>query len=120
MPTSTSNYTVLINNIAAAKPDAVAELGFPGNDIAFLRNLQDSGEKFRFLFSIYAGEEFDLLRKNVGADGLTMGVQLRAAVELQLQGEFRDGPRAVQGGVGQEVSEGLGHRFRRQRDLRLP
>ncbi|MBW4089540.1 MAG: ABC transporter substrate-binding protein, partial [Proteobacteria bacterium] len=70
VPTSTSNYTVLINNIAAAKPDAVAELGFPGNDIAFLRNLQDSGEKFRFLFSIYAGEEFDLLRKNVGADGM--------------------------------------------------
>ena len=70
VPTSTSNYTVLINNIAAHKPDAVAELGYPGNDIAFLRNLQDSGEQFRFLFSIYAGEEFDLLKKNVGADGL--------------------------------------------------
>ena len=70
VPTSTSNYTVLINNIAALKPDAVVELGYPGNDIAFLRNLQDSGEKFGFLFSIYAGEEFDLLRKNVGADGM--------------------------------------------------
>ena len=70
VPTSTSNYTVLINNIAAAKPDAVAELGYPGNDIAFLRNLQDSGEKFRFVFSIYAGEEFDLMLKNVGASAM--------------------------------------------------
>jgi branched-chain amino acid transport system substrate-binding protein len=70
VPTSTSNYTVLINNIASHHPDAVAELGYPGNDIAFLRNLQDSGEKFRFLFSIYAGEEFDLMLKNVGPDAM--------------------------------------------------
>ncbi len=42
VPTNTSNYTVLINNIAAANPDAVMELGYVGNDIAFLRNLQDS------------------------------------------------------------------------------
>ncbi|MBW4089541.1 MAG: ABC transporter substrate-binding protein [Proteobacteria bacterium] len=67
VPTSTSNYTVLINNIAATKPDAVAELGFPGNDIAFLRNLQDSGEKFRFVFTIYGGAEMDEVLKNAGA-----------------------------------------------------
>ena len=41
VPTSTSNYTVLINNISAKNPDAVIELGYPGNDIAFLRNLQE-------------------------------------------------------------------------------
>ena len=34
MPTATSNYTVLINNIAAAKPDAVIALGYPNNAIA--------------------------------------------------------------------------------------
>jgi branched-chain amino acid transport system substrate-binding protein len=70
VPTSTSNYTVLINNIAAKKPDAVLELGYPGNDIAFLRNLQDSGETFKFLFAVYPGAEPEELLKNVGIDGL--------------------------------------------------
>ena len=70
VPTSTTNYTVLINNIAAHKPDAVIELGFPNNEIAFLRNLQDSGDTFRYLFTVYGGTEMDLLLKNVGAAGL--------------------------------------------------
>jgi branched-chain amino acid transport system substrate-binding protein len=70
VPTNTSNYTVLINNIAATNPDAVIELGYVGNDIAFLRNLQDSGQKFRFLFAIYPGIETAGLLKNVGPDGL--------------------------------------------------
>jgi branched-chain amino acid transport system substrate-binding protein len=70
VPTNTSNYTVLINNIAATNPDAVLELGYVGNDIAFLRNLQDSGQKFRFLFAIYPGIETAALLKNVGADGI--------------------------------------------------
>lgn len=71
VPTSTSNYTVLINNIANANPDAVLHLGYAGNDIAFFRNLQDSGQKFRFVFGIYPGEEQDELTKNVGVAGLT-------------------------------------------------
>jgi branched-chain amino acid transport system substrate-binding protein len=70
VPTETSNYTVLINNIRATKPDAVIHLGYPANDIAFLRNLQDSGTKFKFLFCIYPGTETELLLKNVGAKGL--------------------------------------------------
>jgi branched-chain amino acid transport system substrate-binding protein len=71
VPTSTSNYTVLINNIAAVNPDAVLELGYVGNDIAFLRNLQDSGTQFRFVFSIYAGTEKEEIEKNVGVSALT-------------------------------------------------
>jgi len=71
VPTTTSNYTVLINNIAALNPDAVLELGYVGNDIAFLRNLQDSGEKFRFVFSIYAGTEKEEIEKNVGISAMT-------------------------------------------------
>jgi branched-chain amino acid transport system substrate-binding protein len=71
VPTSTSNYTVLINNVAAANPDAVLELGYVGNDIAFLRNLQDSGNQFRFVFTIYAGTEKEELEKNVGVGALT-------------------------------------------------
>ena len=66
VPTATSNYTVLINNIAAAKPDAVIELGYPNNDIAFLRNLGDSGTSFKWLFQIYPGLEGDELAKTVG------------------------------------------------------
>lgn len=71
VPTSTSNYTVLINNIAALNPDAVLELGYVGNDIAFLRNLQDSGNQFRFVFTIYAGTEKEEIEKNVGVGAMT-------------------------------------------------
>ena len=71
VPTTTSNYTVLINNIAALNPDAVLELGYVGNDIAFLRNLQDSGSQFRFVFTIYAGTEKEEIEKNVGISAMT-------------------------------------------------
>jgi len=71
VPTTTSNYTVTINNLAAANPDAVLQLGYVGNDIAFLRNLQDSGQRFRFLFTIYTGLETGVLLKNVGVDGMS-------------------------------------------------
>ncbi|TAL88854.1 MAG: amino acid ABC transporter substrate-binding protein [Candidimonas sp.] len=70
VPTNTSNYTVLINNIEASKPDAVIEMGYPGNDIAFLRNLHDSGSHFNWLFAIYPGLETDHLEKTVGVDGM--------------------------------------------------
>jgi len=70
IPTETSNYTVLLNNIQATNPDAVIELGYAPNDIAFLRNVQDSGVKFKFLFAIYPGLETELLEKNAGNSGL--------------------------------------------------
>ena len=70
VPTSTSNYAVLIDNIAAANPDVVLELGYVGNDIAFLRNLQESGKNFRMVFTLYPGIETSTLLKNVGQSGL--------------------------------------------------
>ena len=70
IPTDTSNYTVLINNIRASSPDAVLHLGYAPNDIAFLRNVQDSGVKFKFLFCLYPGLETDLLEKNAGKKAL--------------------------------------------------
>ena len=70
VPTNTSNYTVILNAIAAAKPDAVIELGYVGNDIAFLRNLQDGGQSFPFVFTIYSGLETNEVTKNVGASGM--------------------------------------------------
>lgn len=70
VPTSTSNYTVILNNIAAAKPDVVVNLGYVGNDIAFLRNMQDNGQTFPFVFTIYSGLEVEEVMKNVGASGM--------------------------------------------------
>jgi len=71
VPTATSNYTVLINNLAATHPDAVLEFGYPGNDIAFLRGLRDMGQHFPFVFTLYAGLETQELAKTVGIPGLT-------------------------------------------------
>jgi branched-chain amino acid transport system substrate-binding protein len=70
VPTETTNYTVILNNIKAKQPDAVIHLGYAPNDIALLRNIQDVGVKFPMLFCIYAGLETELLEKNVGAKGL--------------------------------------------------
>jgi branched-chain amino acid transport system substrate-binding protein len=70
VPTSTSNYTVLLNSIRAAQPDAVIQMGYPGNDVAFLRNLHDSGAHFKWLFAIYPGLETEHMLKTVGVDGM--------------------------------------------------
>src|ERR1700678_4456363 len=70
IPTETTNYTVIINNINNTQPDAVIHFGYAPNDIAFLRNVQDVGTKFNMLFCIYAGLETELLEKNVGPKGL--------------------------------------------------
>src|SRR5271166_6695191 len=88
VPTETSNYTVLLNNIRAANPDAVIQLGYAPNDIAFLRNLQDSGIKFKFLFSIYPGLETELLEKNVGAKGLNYVYTYVPSSELAYETNF--------------------------------
>ena len=50
IPTETTNYTVIINNINNTQPDAVIHFGYAPNDIAFLRNVQDVGVKFKMLF----------------------------------------------------------------------
>jgi branched-chain amino acid transport system substrate-binding protein len=88
VPTNTSSYTVLINNIKAAQPDAVVALGYAGNDIAFLRNLQDSGVKFKMLFTIYSGLENELLEKNVGNKGLEYVYTYVPSSALDYKAEF--------------------------------
>ncbi|HVV39976.1 MAG TPA: amino acid ABC transporter substrate-binding protein [Nitrobacter sp.] len=70
VPTETTNYNVILNNIQAKQPDAVIHLGYAPNDIALLKNIQDVGVKFPMLFCIYPGLETELLEKNVGAKGL--------------------------------------------------
>lgn len=109
VPTSTSNYTVLIDNIAAANPDLVIELGYTGNDIAFLRNLQDSGQKFKAVFALYPGIETNVLMKNVGKAGLAgiftyvtaLGLDLKPEVGLSLA-ELREAYEKAYGNTGVE------------------
>lgn len=66
VPTSTSNYSVLLHAVMAQNPDAVIELGYPNNDIAFLQSLQANGAHFRTLFTIFPGQLLQLLEQNVG------------------------------------------------------
>ena len=66
VPTDTSNYTAVLNNMRAANPDAVIELGAEKDDIVFLHNVQDSGIKFKFLFCIYPTVHTELFEKLVG------------------------------------------------------
>jgi branched-chain amino acid transport system substrate-binding protein len=70
VPTSESNYLVLLHTIAAQNPDAVIELGYPDNDIAFLNALSNSGLHFKMTFTIFPGQLLELLTKNVGAKTL--------------------------------------------------
>src|ERR1019366_392186 len=88
IPTETSNYTVLLNNIRATTPDAVIELGYAPNDIAFLRNVQDSGIKLKFLFCIYPGLETELLEKNVGGVGLNYVFTFVPSSEIAYEASF--------------------------------
>ena len=88
VPTETSNYTVLLNNIRASNPDAVMHLGYPSNDIAFLRNVQDSGIKFKFLFCIYPGAETELLEKNLGNKALNYMFTYVTASKISYQTNF--------------------------------
>lgn len=88
IPTETTNYTVIINNIKAAQPDAVIHLGYAPNDIAFLRNVQDVGVKFKMLFCIYPGLETELLEKNVGVKGLDYVFTYVPSSELAYETNF--------------------------------
>ena len=88
VPTETSNYTVILNNIRASNPDFVIHLGYAPNDIAFLRNVQDSGIKFKGVFCIYPGLEQELLEKNVGAKGLQYVMTYVTAIDYEYKVEF--------------------------------
>jgi branched-chain amino acid transport system substrate-binding protein len=88
VPTETSNYTVLLNNIRATNPDAVVHLGYAPNDIAFLRSVQDNGIKFKFLFCIYPGTENELLEKNLGNGPLSYVFTYVTSSEMEYQTNF--------------------------------
>jgi len=112
IPTETTNYTVIINNISNAQPDAVIHFGYAPNDIAFLRNVADVGVKFKMLFCIYAGIETELLEKNVGEKGLEYVFTYVPPVALEYPVNFGHEHQGLQGLLGQEIS-------RRQDRVRL-
>ncbi len=70
VPTNTTNYSVLINNIKASKPDAVIQFGYPNNDIALLRSIQDEAVKFKFVFNVFPGLETSHLLKAMGVKAM--------------------------------------------------
>jgi branched-chain amino acid transport system substrate-binding protein len=70
VPTTESNYTVLLHTAAATHPDALIEFGYPPNDIAFLKALSQSGLHFNMTFTIFPGQLLGLITKNVGAKAL--------------------------------------------------
>lgn len=70
VPTTESNYTVLLHSIAATRPQAVLELGYPPNDIAFLRTLKQSGLHFGLTLTVFPGQMLGLIESNVGAQAL--------------------------------------------------
>lgn len=70
VPTTESNYNVLLHGIAATRPQAVLELGYPPNDIAFLRTLRQSGLHFDLTLTVFPGQMLGLIEHNVGAEAL--------------------------------------------------
>ncbi|MGH7154099.1 MAG: ABC transporter substrate-binding protein [Acetobacteraceae bacterium] len=70
VPTTESNYLVLLHTMAAERPDAVIEFGYPDNDIAFLRALSQSGLHFDMVFTVFPGQLLQLLTSNVGVKTL--------------------------------------------------
>ncbi len=63
-------------------------LGFPNNDISYLRNLQDSGVKFKWQFNIYPGLETEHLKKTVSAKGLEYVFTYVPSSVIQYKPEF--------------------------------
>lgn len=70
VPTSQSDYSTLVQSIKATNPNAVLELGFPNNDIAFLNELASTGTHFPFVLTAFPGQLPSLFGSTVGAKTL--------------------------------------------------
>ncbi|GAC1338365.1 MAG: ABC transporter substrate-binding protein [Acetobacteraceae bacterium] len=88
VPANTTDYTLLVNNIAAAKPDAVLEYGYPANEIAFLHALQDNGTKFKFLFTGYGLTEMTLMHSNGVSDQLAYSYALASPAFFDFKPDY--------------------------------
>ncbi len=88
VPANTTDYTLLVNNVQAANPDALLEFGYPANEIAFLHALQDNGTKFPFLFTGYGLTELALMKRNGVSDQLANSYALASAATIDLPVNF--------------------------------
>ena len=118
IPTETTNYTVIINNINNTHPDAVIHFGYAPNDIAFLRNVQDVGIKFKMLFCDLSGSRNRTSGKERRRQGPGARFHLRAAVGAGISGQLRHEDEGLQGRLGQEIHRRQ-DRIRLQRGCRL-
>ena len=90
VPTETTNYTVLINNIRAANPDAVIHFGYAleRHRLPAQRPGQ-SASSSRCCSASMPGIETELLEKNVGDKGAELRVHLCHLLGIRLRDQFR-------------------------------
>lgn len=70
VPTTQSDYSTLLQSIKATNPNAVLELGYPTNDIAFLNLLASTDTHFDLTVTAFLGQLPTLFQKDVGAKEL--------------------------------------------------
>ncbi|OBS09335.1 ABC transporter substrate-binding protein [Acidihalobacter prosperus] len=70
VPTNTSSYAMILHQAKAQGAQAMVELGYDNNDIAFLQDLASSGLHFQLAFAINPGLRVALFRKSVGDKAL--------------------------------------------------
>lgn len=70
VPTSQTDYSTLVSSIQATNPDAVLELGYPNNDIAFFKDLESTGTHFKFLLTAFPGQLPALFAQDISAKTL--------------------------------------------------
>ena len=88
VPANTTDYTLLVNNVAAARPDALLEFGYPANEIAFLHAMQDNGNKFKFLFTGYGLTELPLMKTNGVSDQLAYSYALASSAVYEFKVDY--------------------------------
>ena len=66
VPTTQTDYSTLVRSIQATNPEAVLELGYPNNDIAFFKDLQSTGTHFKFVLTPFPGQLPSLFAQDVG------------------------------------------------------
>lgn len=70
VPTNTSSYAMILHQAKAQGAQAMVELGYDNNDVAFLQDLASSGLHFKLAFAINPGLRVGLFRKTVGDPAL--------------------------------------------------
>lgn len=70
VPTSQTDYSTLVQSIKATNPQAVLELGYPNNDIAFLNQLKSVNLHFNFVLTPFSGQLPSLFAQDVGTKTL--------------------------------------------------